>query len=549
MTKNVKLIILVFNILPSLFIGLLGCTNKVDPEKIHSLSIIYSNSRRGEIDPCGCVDVQLGGIQKHGNLIDELKKKGSSILHLDGGDLLFPTLDVPEELKGQWGLRAGVIGEAYRKMGLDATTVGESDLAFGKDWYEEFVKGRFNVVTSNIIDAKTGKTWFEPYLVKKINGIRIGILGLINPTLFPSGDSRFDGLKVTPYIDAAKDVVNILRKKEKVDLVIALTHLGVEQELMFPKMVPGVDIIAGGHGEEEPKKVMPIGTTLYLRSSFEGRKIGVVKIEYSSARKGWINDKEISSLNDKKEAIRHSLSTLLLLKNQAEYKTGKEYKASVDKQIEETNGELKNIESQIPKDISGMNWYEGGLIPMLTETPNDLEIVKLIDQYKSNLAKIAKGKSVDISKVHGTVYATHQYCAQCHQKQYEVWQKSAHSQAWTSLVQKHQEFNLECMSCHTVGYKDKKGYGTSLKDLLRTVESAGTKINYDYRTVQCENCHGARSTHPFDKSAVMKKVTSATCLNCHDPKNSPNFNVSTYWVVGSEPKFGHMPICIKGLPN
>lgn len=526
-----------------------GCTVGKRPEKVNELTIIYSNSRRGEIEPCGCVDVQLGGIQKHGKLIADFKKDGRSILHLDGGDLLFSSLKVPEELRSQWELRGEVIGDSYKNMGLDATTVGELDLAFGREWYEGFVAGRFDVVTSNVVDSKTGKRWFKPYIVKNIGGLRVGIFGLVNPALFPKNDLRFAGLKVSPFLEAAKEMVKILKNKEKVDLVVALAHLGVDEELSLPKNVDGIDIIVGGHGIEEPNKVIALGDSLYLRSSFEGRKIGVVKIGFSPSKRGWLNEDEITALNQKVEALTHSLDALLVLKAKEEYKKSSEYRATVDKEIEESKSELSFVKGSIPKEKSRLNWYEGGLVPMLTASPNDPEISSLIETYKSNLTTLKSGNSVDVTKVKGAIFATYQYCAQCHQKQYEVWNKSAHAKAWETLVKKHQEYNLECMSCHTVGYKDNRGFGTALNDLQRRLDIEGVQKTFDYRTVQCENCHGARSTHPFDKSAGIKKVTPSTCVACHDPQNSPNFNLTTYWVVGDEEKYGHRPICIKGLPN
>ncbi|OGQ35357.1 MAG: hypothetical protein A3F16_05455 [Deltaproteobacteria bacterium RIFCSPHIGHO2_12_FULL_43_9] len=528
---------------------IIGCSPEKASNKVNELTIVYNNSRRGEIEPCGCVDVQLGGIQKHGQLIRDLKKEGRAILHLDGGDLLFPSLNVPEELKAQWQLRADALGEAYKNMGLDATAVGELDLAFGKAWYEGFVKGKFEVVTSNIVDSKTGKPWFKPYIIKNVGGLKIGIFGITNPLLFPKDDPRFAGLRVLPYLDSAREVVKRLRGKERVDLVVALSHLGVDDELSLPKNVEGIDIIVGGHGTEEPRKVVALGDTLYLRSSFEGRKIGVVKIGFSPSRTGWLNEEELASLNQKRESIQHSIDTLLALKEKKEYKESSEYRATVDKQIEESRRELELIKKWMPQDKSKVNWYDGGLIPMLTESPNDPEISTLIEKYKSDLTTLKGGKGVNVTKVKGAIFATYQYCSQCHKKQYEIWENSSHAKAWDVLVKKHQEYNLECMACHTVGYKDNRGYGTALKDLQRRVEAEGVTGTFDYRAVQCENCHGARSTHPFDKKVGVKKVTPSTCIVCHDPQNSPNFNQTTYWVVGDEEKYGHKPICIKGLPD
>lgn len=540
-----KFFLLFLSIIPILS----GCKKQEKLGEIHEFTIVYNNSRQGEIEPCGCVDVQLGGIQKHSQLVKDLTKKEKSVLHLDGGDLIFSSLKVPVELKEQWNLRGNVVVEAYFKMNLDATTVGESDLAFGKQLYEDFVRDRLPIVTTNIINTENGKTWFAKYLVKDVSGLKIGIIGLINPDLIPKDDLRFTGLKFLPYKQAASEAINELREKKKVDLIIVLAHLGVDQELALPGQVEGIDVLVGGHGTDEPRRIGAIGDTLYLRSSFEGRKVGVVKLGFSSKRKGWLNEDELNALIEKRESLNHSLETLLALKEKSEYKHNRIYKSSVDKQIEESKSEIDLLNKAIPNDTSKLNWYEGGLLPILPEASDDKDVYALVDNYKNNLKKLQSGESVDITKVQGPIYATYQYCSQCHQKQYEVWSKSAHAKAWETLVKKHQEYNLECVACHSVGFKDKRGYGTALTDLQRTVEIQGVKKIFDYKTVQCENCHGARSTHPFDKTTGLKKVSSSTCVACHDPKNSPNFNITTYWVLGDKQEYGHEPICIKGLPK
>ena len=50
-----------------------------------------------------------------------------------------------------------------------------------------------------------------------------------------------------------------------------------------------------------------------------------------------------------------------------------------------------------------------------------------------------------------------------------------------------------------------------------------------WKGVQCEDCHGPMSAHVADPHANHgKAVTEATCLGCHDPANSPQFNYNTY---------------------
>jgi len=524
-----------------LLIMVAGCVRKspIDKVKVQDFSIVYGNSRRGEVEPCGCVVLQLGGLPKKVSVVQKLLSQNKLLLNLDGGDLFLSSLTVPDELSAQWDLRGKVVRRGYDRMHLDVTTVGELDLALGRTWYEEQVRdGKFQVVTSNIFDTSTNDPWFSPYVVKSVGTLKIGVFGVLEPSLVPSGDPRFSSLKVMPYLPIAKAIVEELRDKESVDLVIALAHLGIDRELQLASDVKGIDVVIGGHGVDEPKRIFSVGETMFLRSSFEGRKVGVAHLKFDSSRRGWFNVDRIKQLQEQRESID---KTLVALRSVKKNKTIRE-------QIKETETELAKIEKQIPSDTSELNEYKGGLIPLVTEMRDDPETAQWLEKYQQQLASINKGKSTDLSSVKGPIFATHLRCAKCHQKQYNVWLKSSHAKAWKTLVSKKQQFNLECMKCHTVGFKDNRGYGTALKDLQRTVSVRGVSKNFDYRTVQCEHCHGARSTHPGEKVGV-KKVTPSRCMNCHDPKNSPNFNVTTYWVVGTEAQHGHEPICVRGLPG
>jgi len=240
------------------------------------------------------------------------------------------------------------------------------------------------------------------------------------------------------------------------------------------------------------------------------------------------------------------MQSLKKLKKSDEYKESEEYRAQVLKQIVESAQAIENVESEIPKDLNSVNYYRGGLIPLLSEMKDDEKVTTLVSVYKDQLKNFANRESVDITKIKGPIFATHLYCAQCHQKQFNVWKKSRHAQAWKALEHKNQTFNFECMKCHTAGFQDQRGYGTALQDLQRTVMINGVAKNFDYRGVQCESCHTPRSTHPASRG-FQKRVPKTTCLKCHDPANSPNFNFATYWVVGTEPKHGHMPICVMGV--
>lgn len=118
-------------------------------------------------------------------------------------------------------------------------------------------------------------------------------------------------------------------------------------------------------------------------------------------------------------------------------------------------------------------------------------------------------------------------CGECHKKAFAKWSTTKHSHALESLQQaepKGQDYNPECLLCHTTGFESKTGFVTPSL-------SAALGGN------QCENCHGPGKKHseqPKDQSLIasMRRSRSTiepTCRQCHDAENSIHFNFQTYW--------------------
>jgi 5'-nucleotidase / UDP-sugar diphosphatase len=102
------------------------------------------------------------------------------------------------------------------------------------------------------------------YTVIARGGIRFGIFGVLGKEaqIYTSG-----GAATFPDpTESAKEMVKILRETEKVDVVICLSHSGMEQnkdgtftdgdDVRLPKAVPGIDIVIGGHSHTELHKAI-----------------------------------------------------------------------------------------------------------------------------------------------------------------------------------------------------------------------------------------------------------------------------------------------------
>ena len=127
----------------------------------------------------------------------------------------------------------------------------------------------------------------------------------------------------------------------------------------------------------------------------------------------------------------------------------------------------------------------------------------------------------------GLAYIGSEQCRTCHAQDYEIWQRSKHATAWTTLEKAEVErYHApvtqypDCISCHVVGFREKTGFINK----ARTPQLAG---------VGCERCHGPGSAHMSDPQVKMGKVgdglPSIVCTQCHDFEQSPDFDYRLRW--------------------
>ena len=174
-----------------------------------------------------------------------------------------------ERTRDQSLKKAEQVIKAFNIIGCDAQNVGDNDLAEGKEYLlERADESNFPFISANLIDTASANPLFEPYVIKEVDGLRIGIFGLITHR---AKLSTPDLLIDDPY-ETAKRVVSEL--KEKCDLVIALTHLGVNDDKKLAQQVPGINIIVGGHSSSKLETPLRVNDTVILQAYLQGRYLG-----------------------------------------------------------------------------------------------------------------------------------------------------------------------------------------------------------------------------------------------------------------------------------
>lgn len=118
-------------------------------------------------------------------------------------------------------------------------------------------------------------------------------------------------------------------------------------------------------------------------------------------------------------------------------------------------------------------------------------------------------------------YVGAEACKSCHSQAYEVWTKSKHAHAHETLVNKAKHKDLECVSCHVVGFADPAGFpGVSEVNLGSS----------HLKNVQCENCHGPRGEHIVNPAIkAVHADPKEVCVTCHTPPHTTGFDFNARW--------------------
>ena len=138
-------------------------------------------------------------------------------------------------------------------MGYDCATIGNHEFDFGLDNMAKlFRMANFPIVCSNY-DCKGTvlEDLVKPYIVLKRNGLKIGVFALAPAMKGLVFDANCEGITYLDPAETAQKYIDILRKQEKCDLVICVSHLGwnIEGDCdeSFLSKTEGCDLVLGGH--------------------------------------------------------------------------------------------------------------------------------------------------------------------------------------------------------------------------------------------------------------------------------------------------------------
>ena len=227
---------------------------------------------------------KVGGFAHLATLVKRLKSSRPGALLLDGGDTW------QGSATSLWTNAQDMV-DACKLLTVDVMT-GHWEFTYGMQRVKEIVEkdfaGKVDFVAQNVKTNDFGDPVFKPYVMKEMNGVKVAIVGQAFPYT-PIANPRY---MVADWEFGIQDenmqkVVDEARAKGA-QVVVVISHNGMDVDLKMASRVRGIDAIFGGHTHDGVPVAVPVtnagGTTLVTNAGSNGKFLGVMDFEVKAGK-------------------------------------------------------------------------------------------------------------------------------------------------------------------------------------------------------------------------------------------------------------------------
>jgi len=227
---------------------------------------------------------RVGGFAHLATLVKMMKASRPGALLLDGGDTW------QGSATSLWTNAQDMV-DACKLLGVDVMT-GHWEFTYGMERVREIVdndfKGAIDFVAQNVKTTDFGDPVFPAYVIRPIGGVPVAIVGQAFPYT-PIANPRWQvaGWSFGIQDDHLQKVVDEARGKGA-QVVVVLSHNGMDVDLKMGSRVRGVDAILGGHTHDGVPVAVPVenpgGRTLVTNAGSNGKFLGVLDLDVRGGR-------------------------------------------------------------------------------------------------------------------------------------------------------------------------------------------------------------------------------------------------------------------------
>jgi hypothetical protein len=474
-------------------------------------TFFYTAEAHGVLEPCGCTSDPLGDLARYASAVASARKQAGDVLLVDAGGLSYPEGGAsPRERAGN-DLRAKFLASQLGKLGLAASGLADTDLAAGPSAVQP------PRLAANLPAAPELKA--AQSLVRAVNGVRVGLLGVVDPAVAASLGVKAED----PVVAARREATRLRQGGAEVVIALAPVDRPVARRLARDA---GVDFVVLGRqvGAGSPR-ADAVGRAFILTPADELQKVGRVDVVLRAG--GALVDAGGAEANDlRKLELARDLARIdgeLASWSKPGCCAGADpnFVATKKKERDTLAAERDKLGAGAWAPPAAGSYFTNRLIPLSRSLPRDPAIASAMHALDAQIGKVNLREAAPPPPAEPgrPFYVGMDKCASCHKPAVAYWRTTVHAHAWKSLTDVGKQADYKCVSCHVAGYG----------------QVGGTSLGHTqhFENVQCENCHGPGSEHVAQKGledppAIQRQTPSPVCTNCHNEHHSDTFNYNAY---------------------
>ncbi len=498
------------------------------PLTVSTLRLYAIANLAGALEPCGCQKDMRGGLDHAAQLLANERSEVDQTLLVAAGPTFY--LQPSRALEGwqQAAWKAEAVALSLRDIGLAGWSPGAND--FG----QPLSIGRLSELSgAPWIAANLGGAGAETSIIVERGLVRIGITGVSLP-ISPDGIGPRQSL--AEAAERLSEALDSLRRRGA-QLLVALFSLPRGSALRLLEQVPGFHVAIVGKpyqiGDANDSGAPPamVEKTLVVQpgnliQSLAAIDFRLVDDDWEFEDAGGLSvsterahlDRRIAELAKRITAWESSgASPADVARRREDLEQLRRERAHLDIGGAAVKGSSFRYSQREVRESAGTDRAVGNRILDYYHRVNEHNRVALADRRPRPLEPGESG------------YAGGASCVPCHRAADAFWQQTRHANAYATLVERHANYNLECVGCHVTGYEQPGG--------STVVHATGLE------NVQCEVCHGPGALHnakPGDPDLITLTPEKTLCASrCHHPPHvADDWSVEQAWAEQIGPGHG-----------
>ena len=262
-----------------------------------NIKILGTSDIHGRVVPWSYgadVEDKSGSYAQIATYVKDVRKNNKNVVLVEVGDAIQDN-QIEVFAKDKKYYKNHPVPKVLNEMNYDIFVLGNHEFNFGMKALDEILKDiKAKKLTANFYHKKNDKRYIDATTIIEKDGVKLGIIGLSTPmsAKFEEDTGNLKDMKFTSPTEEARTQVEKLKAKG-VDAIIAVTHMGIDNENNIPdtgmrdviNAVDGIDVVIAGHMHKDvPSET--IKNTLITEPHRYGTVVSEVDLTFD------INDKK-----------------------------------------------------------------------------------------------------------------------------------------------------------------------------------------------------------------------------------------------------------------